>query len=483
MSSQTVERTGSQLPQWQSLPQQRATSAGAEAVDLAAIAGLNLYPWQAWCLEHALAEQSDGQWSAFEVGLIVPRQNGKGSVLEARQLAGLTLLHERLQVHTAHEYRTSYEHFLRMVQLVESCPDIDRLVQRVRRGTGEHAIEMRSGARLRFLARTGGSGRGLSGDAVYLDEAFALTRPMMGALLPTLSARPNPQLWYASSAPLETSDVLHDLRKRGHAGTSPRLFFAEWGNLPGVAVDDADALYAANPSLGLRILESSLLAERDASPEDEYRRERLGVPDEPPSTSGPEPKLDPDLWRATVTAERVEPEPGACVFAFDIHRDWCAVVIGMGTLAAPYVEVTDYRTGDGWLPNRILELVRRYRPVAIGLDGASGPAVAVLGVIRERLEENGIDPDICKPLTTTAYRAACGGLLRSVADGSLRRPLVNPDQLETAGLHGSERIVGDSWLWDRRNATVTLSPLIAATVARSLLSDKAAAEPEPFYVY
>jgi hypothetical protein len=40
-------------------------------------------------LERALGVREDGKWAAFEVGLDVSRQNGKGGILEARELAGL----------------------------------------------------------------------------------------------------------------------------------------------------------------------------------------------------------------------------------------------------------------------------------------------------------------------------------------------------------------------------------------------------------
>lgn len=215
MSSLTDVRVGSQRPTRCHLPAGRIRSAGPDIVELAATAGLVLDEWQAWFLDEAMAETVDRRWAAFEVACVVPRQNGKGSIEEARQLGGLFYLREPLQVYTAHEFKTAYEHFLRITALIEGCPDMDRKVQRVRRGAGEQAIELRTGERLRFLARTGGSGRGLTGDVVYLDEAFALTAAMMGALLPTMSAVPNPQLWYMSSAPWTTSEVLHGVRRRG----------------------------------------------------------------------------------------------------------------------------------------------------------------------------------------------------------------------------------------------------------------------------
>jgi len=482
-------RTGAQVPRLSFVPEYVSNHAADDVIEMARVAGMPLDPWQEWVARNSLGELDDERWAAFEAALIVPRQCGKSALIQALIMAALIVWREQTVIYSAHLFATAQETFMRLRALFENSEFADE-VAKVYTANGKESIILKNGCRVKFMARSRGGGRGFSGDRIIFDEAYDLSPQSIGAMVPTLAARSmrgesNPQIWYASSAPHVDSVVLHAIRKRAQTETPGRLFFAEWSAPADVDPDDVDAWYQANPALGIRIAEDFVRDERAAlmhSPH-EFLRERLGVPDEPPSVDGPEPKLDPALWQATVTADRLEPEPGACVFAFDIHRDWCSVAIGMGTLGAPYVEITDYRTGDGWLPNRIVELVMKYRPAAIGLDGASGAAVAVLGVIRERLEDNGLDPDMVRPLTTTAYRAACGGFARSVADGSLRRPLVNPDQLKLAGLKASERIVGDSWLWDRRAATVTLSPLIAATVARSLLSDKQQAEPEPFYVY
>lgn len=80
-------------------------------VELAAAAGLFLDPWQEFCLESALWERPSPddeerwEWSSFEVGILVPRQNGKGAILEARELGGLFLFEESLILHSAHEFK------------------------------------------------------------------------------------------------------------------------------------------------------------------------------------------------------------------------------------------------------------------------------------------------------------------------------------------------------------------------------------------
>ena len=75
------------------------------------MAGLFLDDWQQFVLRHALGERADGKWAAQTVGLTVGRQNGKGSILEARELAGLFLLGEQLIIHTAHLQKTATQHF------------------------------------------------------------------------------------------------------------------------------------------------------------------------------------------------------------------------------------------------------------------------------------------------------------------------------------------------------------------------------------
>lgn len=445
------------------------------------MAGLFLDEWQAWVLSEALAERPDHSWSAFEVGVIVGRQSGKGSILEARQLAGLFLLHEQLQVHTAHEFKTCFEHFLRICNLIESTPELDRKVARIRRGAGEQAIELKSGERLRFLARSGGSGRGLSGDTVYLDEAFALTAQMMGALLPTLSARPNPQVWYTSSAPMSTSTVLHGLRERAGAGESPRLFLAEWGNPAGTDIEDRDAWYAANPALGIRITEEFLDAELDAfrSMPDEFLRERLGVPEPPIDTVEKHaPKIPADRWADTAIDNDVAAErwPKATTLAFDVSRDgeWSSISVGAGSITDPFVQTVQHQKGVGWLPAALVDWVAKVNPPAVGYNSA-GPVAAQIAAILEAFIAAGLSADLLRPFNGGEYKAACGGFYTDVVEGRLRHPAEGQVPLDAAALDATERPLVDAFAWAQRSEPV--SPLTSATLVRALLPVDAAVKP------
>src|SRR6185437_5434049 len=111
---------GDQRPRLSSVPPS-AWSEGDRVARLAAAAGLVLDPWQAFVLDQGLGRREDRMWAAFEVALIVSRQNGKGSILEALELAALFLddFGVELILHSAHEFKTAAEAFLRVRALVE----------------------------------------------------------------------------------------------------------------------------------------------------------------------------------------------------------------------------------------------------------------------------------------------------------------------------------------------------------------------------
>ena len=96
-------------------------------------------------LELACAERADGRWAA-RGRCRPPRQNGKNSILEARELAGLFLFGEKLIIHSAHLMDTALKHMQRMKQLIEANPDYDCQVAQIIEGNGKEKIKLKSGA-------------------------------------------------------------------------------------------------------------------------------------------------------------------------------------------------------------------------------------------------------------------------------------------------------------------------------------------------
>ena len=67
-------------------------------------------------------------------------------------------------------------------------------------------------------------------------------------------------------------------------------------------------------------------------------------------------------------------DPQAASRPFDADRDGTSVslVIGYGSLEEPVVEQIEHRTDSGWLPAELVRLVKKWKPVAVGCNGA-GP--------------------------------------------------------------------------------------------------------------
>ena len=77
---------------------------------------------------------------------------------------------------------------------------------------GKEGVEFANGARILFIARSQDERpRVLARTCVILDEAQELDDLAMAALKPSLAAADSPQVWYAGSAPSDTSVVLRRL--------------------------------------------------------------------------------------------------------------------------------------------------------------------------------------------------------------------------------------------------------------------------------
>ena len=436
-------RVGAQQPRVRSVPP-FSSSAGEEAIELAASAGLVLDPWQRLVLTEALGERA-GRWAAFEVGLVVPRQNGKGSVLEALELAALFLpdpdAPPPLILHSAHEFKTSAEHFRRMRDLIDGSPELKSRVRIVRTAAGSEAIELHSGARLRFVTRTGGSGRGFSADLIVIDEAYNLTAEAMAAVLPTMSARPNPQVWYTSSAGMASSDQLSRVRERGLAGGDPSLAYFEWSAEDGASLDDPEVWAQANPALGIRIPEHFVLAERAALPDEQFARERLGMWAAAEGKDG----IDPQAWAALADPNA---QRGVPVFAVATapDRSWSAVGVAWPRPdGAVQVMLADYRPTTTWVAERVAELKQRWGEVPVVADTASRELVA------------GADEP-----AQAAQAQAHNALADAVEARTVRHG--NEPALNTAVRAARWRPLGDTRVLDRKG-TADISPLAAVALA------------------
>jgi hypothetical protein len=438
---------------------------GDEVGELAALAGLPPDPEQQLLLDATFAMDSRGLHSAFEVCVICCRQNLKTGFLKQAALGKAFILDRKLVVWSAHEFSTAQEGFRDLVQMIESCPSLDRRVARITYGNGEEAIELLGGVRIKFKARTKTGGRGLSGEDVFLDEAFALQPTHMGALLPTLSAQEDPQVLYAASAGLVTSEVLRGVRNRGRVGDR-RLVYMEFcaptggcqeqGCLHqleavGCALDDEDNWRRANPALGRRISVDYVRSERRALPPEEFARERLGWWDEAGTADA---AFGAGRWEACIGLKPTGIPLGAIGVAASMDLTHGAITAAAADDSFVHLKPLQHGPGTHWVVARALELQAKHR-VPVVIDGL-GPAAALI----PHLEAAGVDLTV---LATRDVLDACANILDLVRDRKARH--AEYPELDSAVKGAVRRPVGDRWAWGRKLSSSDISTLEAATLA------------------
>jgi hypothetical protein len=460
-----AERLGAQRPRLLHVPE-FASSTGEEAVELAAMAGLELDPWQQFAIHNALGERPDGKWAAFEVGIEVPRQNGKGGILEAFGLAGLFLLGEQLIIHSAHEFATAEEALERMAQILESSEDLSRRVKTIKRSHGQEGIYLKNGQRLRYKTRTKGGGRGFSADRVILDEAMVIPEAFLGALMPTLSARPNPQLIYTGSAvdqeDMEHGVVFSRVRERAIEGKDPSLAYFGWSppfdhpdEVSEAAATDPEVWAQANPALGIRISAEHVAKEQRSMDPRTFAVERLGVGDWP-KTKGEGSIVNVKQWLSLKDPNSEPQDP--VVFVYDVTPDRSGAAIGIAGHrddGLRHVEVVDHRRGTGWVLGRLVELVEKWDPAAVLFDEKS-PAAS----LADGIEKAGVK---LTAVNASEHAQACGMFYDAVEQRTVRH--LGTSELVMALRGVQKRPLSDAWAWSRKNSSVDISPLVAVTLA------------------
>jgi len=391
-------------------------------------------------------------------------------VLQARELAGLFLdsLSERFMLHSAHRYDTSQEHFHRLVQRIEGSEEFSKRVKRISRSHNEEGITMLDGRQLRFRARTSVGGLGFTIDTLVCDEAQILPQSFLAALLPTLSARPNPQIWFAGTAAdqerHEDAIVLATLREQAQRGDTQSVCYMEWSfdsdhplKVTPTQSLDPEVWAQANPSMGIRIADSYIGKEREALAPRDFAVERLGVGDWPRTDGLEGVMITPEAWAAcTDEASQIV---GPVCFAVDVTPDRSYTAIAVGGFredGKTHVEIVEHKRGTGWVVKRLDELLTNHRGVAI--CDATGPVASLLPELKEQRPYE--EPVL---LSSREQAQACGYIYDAVEQDTIRH--IGQRELSDAIRVAVSRPLGDAWAWSRRNATGDISPLVAATMA------------------
>lgn len=418
------------------------------------------------------------KWASSTVSVIAPRQNLKTAVCQMAVLGAALVLGARKLIWTAHQFNpAARDTFRDLQQILDENPAVGKGAT-ITTASGREAIQFGNGARIEFLARSKGAGRSLSADVIVLDEAFALSTAEVGALLPTRSARPNSQVWYASSAGRIESEQLRIIRDRGRAGT-PRMAYAEWCGrsaheedfvceqpacshefgTPGCVLDDQEEWQRANPALGRRIDVATVEDERALMAPEEFARERVGWWDEPRGgTVIPMSKWAP-LAREDVAIS------GPVTLMVDVTLDRSQSVIGLcgaGDNGVPQVEIARMDAGTDWVSEKVEQMLSQHEVLAVGARSA-GPVASLLAELRGVCDEARV-PFV--KVGSGDFAGMCGSLFDAVSAGSLTH-FADP-RVDLALAAARKHQVVDAWSWERTRVDVDAAPLVAVTGAHAL---------------
>ena len=456
-----------------------ASSLGADAVEFSRRIGMNLDPEQELVLEGSLGIRADGRWQTREVGVNMPRQNGKGEILLARELFGLFELGERLVIHTAHEFKTSAEHFNRLEAVVRECPELHGLVKRnpsgrvmgYRYSHGEESIELQDGRRIEFKTRTKTGMRGFAGvDLLVLDEAMIISESAHSSSMPIIRAsrtQRGPQLWYAGSA-VDQETMFHGVvwtrvRARGMAGEDQALSYFEW-SVDAEHPDDVSDEMLLDVALWKRVNFAIVRGrvavehmewERRAMSQRGFAVELLGAGDYPPTDASADVLLEIDAWLALEDPQFALVDPVCLAFDVSPDRRTSIVAGGVDERGKVGIEVVHAGAGTGWVTERLVELYEKWEVAEVVCDGY-GPSAA----IARKADDAGIT---VRRLDSQQYGIACGQFVDAVGEGALRH--LGQEEM-TAAIRGARaRPLVDRWAWSRTRSSVDISPLVAATLA------------------
>jgi len=432
-------------------------------MEFLALIGLDLDPWQEHVLRASLNLDSRGKWAATECGLIVPRQCGKTVIAELRELVGLFLFGEQLQIHSAQLFSTAKESFLRQVARIRKIPDLNAMVHKFRTGNDNVSIELKNGSRLMYQARGNDPSRGFSADLVVYDESYGLTAEVIAASMMTLSARPNPQLWYASSTGMEDSEFLFRVRERG-LERAPRLAFFEWSASPGCDPKDRDEWYRAIPALGIRIEEEFIESEGHALDwGKQFCRERLGLWADTALRD-----VIPMEWWDQCGQDNSSITGAEFVAAVDISpfRDRASVsVCGETESGHHHVEVIESAKGTEWVVPFVKKLNMSSNPPArVVIQGGGAP-----GSLIAPLQEAGVDLLI---IGQADIGRATGAFHDSVRDGKIRH--LNDPVIASALRNSTRYSIGSkeggdespSWGFSRKDPSgADITPIVSCCYA------------------
>lgn len=343
-----------------------------EAVEIYEKTGLSCYPWQKNLLQPFMAIDKHGLWVHQKIGYAIPRRNGKSEILYMFELWGLE--HGLNILHTAHRISTSHASFEKLKKYIEKMGYVDGEDFNSIKAKGQERIELyKMGGVIQFRTRTSSGGLGEGFDMLIIDEAQEYTLEQESALKYTVTDSDNPITIMCGTPPTPVSSgtVFTKFREACLFNKNKYSAWAEWSVNKEHEIDDVDAWYNSNPSMGYHLNERKIEAELGEDKLD-HNIQRLGYWVKYNQKS----VISEMEWQA-LQVERLPELKGQLFVGIKYGQDGHNVSMSIAvktTAEKIFIETVDcqsVRNSNNW----IISFLKQADVAQIVIDGASGQSI------------------------------------------------------------------------------------------------------------
>jgi hypothetical protein len=395
-------------------------------------------PWQQMVADvggELVQDDETGLWipAYREVIVTVMRQSGKTTLVLSVMCEQCLLAGPYQKVaYTAQTGLDGRQKFVRDMMPVLKASPVGRAVERFYQAADNTGAIFKNGSRLSVLATSQDSGHGFTFHKAVVDEAMADEDDRREqALLPTMSTKPEAQIWNVSTAGTARSTYLRRKVTIGRAavrsGQTSGVAYFEWAIPDDADIDDPEVWRAHMPALGHTISEANVRHARQTMGEGEWRR-AFGN-----QWTETDERVIPAEWWTAVCVHGAEADQTSAVFAVDarVDRSASAIAVSDGTT----VELVGHGPGVSWLVDWFA--ARPGRTVVYDAGGPLANIASDLAAAGGRL----IGSDV------RGLKQACASFFDAVADQKVQ---VRTDSiLDDAAARAQRRSLGDSWVWHR----------------------------------
>jgi hypothetical protein len=432
------------------------------AAKIARLLGLDLMEWQRDAVKLFTEMDECGFYAFTDCTLLVPRQNGKSTLLLVLLLVRCLGTPGSRCGYGAQDLKSARKMLLEVwVPLLDASAL--KGSYKVRSANGSESIRFNNGSVIELLVSTSTKAQhGQVFDFGVLDEAFSqVDSRVETSVLPAFATRterkPGVQWLVVSTAGTRSGspyllERVESRRQLIDAGITSGTAFIEYG-----APDDADhtdsAVWeACNPALGTTITEDAVRAELASMGEADFKRSRLCMW----TTQHHDPVVSLETWADLFDAESRRGDN--LMLAFDSVPDGSASSIAIASTrddGFAHVELVAHEQGTGWLVAEVARIAREHKADRVLVDPRT-PASTAITLLRE------LSVTVTE-VTSLDVTQAHAAFVTACQEGKLRH--IGQPELASALTGAVRRPVGDAFAWSRRSSGVDISPLVAVTLA------------------